>query len=183
MTEETINQKYIKISYSKFFKGPFSRSSDSYLRSIEAYLIRNNRKYNIEGEECIIYVNDKEDAMSLGFHFNFRRIMYFDGIELLPVMLVAKDRKEGPEREMTDNNTGERMTTLKRLREQPYEEAKRHCLEKKEIIKRGILSNKELKKAVEGNKLIEICILKRSYFDRQELADFIKKIASNGLNI
>jgi hypothetical protein len=58
----------------------------------------------------------------------------------------------------------------------PYEEAKKYCLEKKEIIKRGILTKKELEIAVNENKLTEICILKRSYFDRQELANFIKNI-------
>lgn len=178
MSKEVSNQKYIKISQSNFLRRiTSSRLGDSYFRSLEAYLVRNNRKYNIDGDDCFIYVNDKEDAMSLGFHFDFQKIMYFDGNELLPIILVVKNNNQdkGPWREMVDSNTGEKITTLKKLRGLPYEEAKKHCLEKKEIIKRGILTKKELEIAINENKLTEICILKRSYFDRQELANFIKK--------
>lgn len=178
MQEIKYDQKYIKMSYTDFSTVPIRRLPESHFRSLEAYLIRNNRKYNIDGEDCIIYVNDKEDAMSLGFHFNFKKIMYFDGAELLSITLFAKnqnqDQNKGPSIEMIDNNTGEKITTLKKLRGLPYEEAKKHCLEKKEIIKRGILTKKELEIAINENKLTEICILRRSYFDRQEIANFIK---------
>lgn len=173
MSKEVFNQKYIKISQSNFLKVTSFHSGDSYFRSLEAYLVKNNRKYNIDEEDCFIYVNDKEDAMSLGFYFNFHKIMYFDGQELLSLALVKKKVKEST-RMIISNNSGEEITK-KNLKEQPYEEAKKHCLEKKEIIKRGILTKKELEYAIEDNKLNEIKIVKRSYFDRQELADFIKK--------
>lgn len=172
MSKETSGQKYIIIKKSHFNGDDLTRSVNSYFRSLEAYLAKNNRKYNIEEENCFIFVNDKEDAMSLGFYFNFHKIMYFDGQELLSLALVKKKVNEST-RMIISDNSGEEITK-KNLKEQPYEEAKKHCLEKKEVIKRGILTKKELELAVGNNKLNEIIILKRSYFDRQELANFIK---------
>lgn len=172
MTKEINNYKYIKISQLDFININSSRSGDSYFRSIEAYLVKNNRKYNVNDQEFIIYVSDKEDAMNIGFIFKLGKIEYFDGQELLSIILIKKRKKE--ERKIIiDNSTGEKIN-MKKLREQQYEEAKKHCLEKKEVIKRGILTKKELENAIKDNKLNEICILKRSYFDRQEIVDFIK---------
>jgi hypothetical protein len=71
------------------------------------------------------------------------------------------------------DNTGEK-TNIKKLKDQEYKEVEKHCLEKKEVIKRGILTKRELAKALKENKLKEVPIIKRIYIDREELANYIK---------
>ncbi len=165
--------KYIKISKTDFLKKvTLSRSEDNYFRSLEAYLVKNNCKYNIYGEDCFIYVKDKDEAMLLGINLNLFKIMYFDGKKLLPITLTKK-RNKGDRKIIITNNLGEKIS-VKNLKEQPFEAVKKHCFEKKEIIKKGMLTKKELEDAVKSNKLNEIIILNRSYFDYIELAEFIK---------
>lgn len=172
MVKEIDNKKYIKISHSDFYNFSVFRSPESYFRSLESYLVKNNCKYNMSEEHCYVFVNSKEDAVNIGLIFKLRTIEYFDGQELLSIILIKK--KEKKQRKIVVNNTTGEKTTMKKLREQQYGETEKHCLEKKEIIKRGILTKKELEKAVEENKLKEICMQKRIYFDRQEIVDFIK---------
>ena len=162
-------EKYIKISKIDFLnKVSLPRSEDSYFRSLEAYLVKNNREYNILGEDCFVYVKDKEEAMILGINLNFNKINYFDGKKLLPIVLINKKNKEDKKIIIT-NNLGEEVTERNL-----YKDAKKHCFEKKEIIKKGILTKKDLEDAVKNNKLNEIIILNRSYFDYNDLAEFLK---------
>lgn len=164
-------EKYIKISKTDFLI-KITRCLDSHFRSLEAYLIKNNFKYHIDSGECYVYVKDKGSAMLLGFRLKFPKIMYFDGEKLIPITLMKK-RDKAERKIIITNNLGEKIKG-KNLKEQPYEEAKKHCFEKKEIIKRGILTKNELEDAIKNNKLNEIIILERGYFDYNELVEFIK---------
>lgn len=179
MDEEIIKQKYIKISHSDFLRLPLVRSTNSYFRSLEAYLRKNNRAYNIDGQTCIIYVSDKNDAMSVGLHFNLRRLEYFDGLELLPLILTAKEKNRGRPKSMIFDSAGKPIT-MKKLREQSSEDVKIHCLERKEIIKRGILTKESLKSAIAKGALTPITIRSNVYINRQELANFIKSKTEHG---
>lgn len=174
MDEEIANKKYIMISHSDFLEIFSGRSVDSYFRSLEAYLRKNNRAYNIDGQTCTVYVYDKSDAMSLGLHFGLRKLKYFDGVKLTPIALKAKKTRDSFKVEIFDSAGNK--TTFKKLKEQSFEKAKSHCLEKKEIIKRKILTKKELENAIEGGELSPINIENKTFIDRQELAGFIKKL-------
>ncbi|MFH1233380.1 MAG: hypothetical protein V1649_01875 [Patescibacteria group bacterium] len=173
MDEKLTNQKYIKILDSDFLKITSTRSGNSYFRSLEAYLRRNNRIYNIDGKSCTVDVYDKNDAMSIGLYFGLHHIKYFDGLELLSLVLTPKEKNRGRPKNIIIDNTGKKIT-LKKLREQSSEDIKKHCLEKKEIIKRMILTRESLKNAITKGKLTPIIIGSKYYIDRQELAKFIK---------
>lgn len=174
MTEEIINQKYIKISYSNFFKDPFSRSTDSHLRSLEAYLVRNNRTYNISEQTCVVYVYDKNDAMSIGLDLNLGRVEYFDGLELLPLVLKVKKEKLSKSRGVVVKDASGTTITMKKLREQTFKELTLNCLEKNDIVERKILTRNRLESAITEGKLIEINVGSKYYINRQDLANFIK---------
>lgn len=174
MDEKLTNQKYIKILESDFLRITSARSGDSYFRSLEAYLRKNNRIYNVDGKSCTVNVYDKNDAMSIGFHFGLRRVNYFDGLELLPLVLTSKEKNHGRPKSIIFDNTGKKIT-LRKLREQSSEDVKIHCLEKKEIIKRMILTKESLKNAIIKGELTPITVGNKSYIDRQELAKFIKQ--------
>lgn len=173
MTEEINNQKYIRISHSDFYEISSMRSGDSYFRSLEAYLRKNNRTYNIDGQTCIVYVYDKNDAMRIGFHFGLHQLEYFDGLELLPIVLKSKEKKRSGSRISILDNTGKKIT-MKKLREQSFEEVKLNYLEKREVIKRKIITKKSLENAITVGELIPIIVGDRFYINRQELAKFIK---------
>lgn len=173
MIEEINNQKYIRISHSDFYGISSLRSGDSYFRSLEAHLRKNNRTYNINGQICTIYVFDKNDAMSIGLHFNLRRTEYFDGLELLPLTLVAKGKNRGRPKSIIFDSDGKKIT-MKKLREQSLEDVKINCMERKEIIKRMILTKESLRGAITKGELTPITIRGKTYFNRQELAQFIK---------
>ena len=173
MLDKNSNQKYIKILQSNFLRVVSVRSGNSYFRSLEAYLRRNNRIYNIDGQSCTVYVNDKNDAMSMGLYFNLRRLEYFDGLELKPLILTAKEKNRGRSKSMIFDSIGQKIT-MKKLREQSFDDVKINSLEKKEIIERGILTKENLKSAIAKGALTPITIRTKFYINRQELADFIK---------
>lgn len=173
MTEEINNQKYIRISHSDFHAISSLRSGDSYFRSLEAYLRKNNRIYNIDGQTCIVYVYDKNDAMRIGFHFGLHQLEYFDGLELSPLVLKAEEKNRGGSKITILDNTGKKIT-MKKLREQSFEEVKLNCLEKREVIKRKIITKKSLENAITTSELTPIIVGDKCYINRQELAKFIK---------
>jgi len=136
-------QKYIKIELSDFSNHSLFRSKESYFRSLEKYLENNNQVYESDGQTCIIYVNDKNDAMRVGLHFGLNKLKYFDGLNLLSLILDTKEKS--PSNVILDN-TGKRVS-IKKLRERSIGEIKLNCIEKREVIKKMILTKKEIEKA------------------------------------
>ena len=98
--------KYIKISKTDFLKKV--RAKDEYFRSLEAYLVKNSFRYNIDSEECYVYVKDKDEAMLTGLNLSLSKIMYFDGEKLLPITLTKK-RNKGDKKIIITNNLGEKI--------------------------------------------------------------------------
>ncbi|MCX6757627.1 MAG: hypothetical protein NTZ44_01970 [Candidatus Nomurabacteria bacterium] len=173
MNEEKAKQKCIKISHSDFSKISHGRSTDSYFRSLESYLRKNNNTYNIDDQVCVIYVNDKNDAMRIGLHFGLHRIEYFDGLKSLPLVLFEKKKRGRPKAMIFDNDSGKAIS-IKNIRKQSLEEVTANCLEKKEIIKRKILTKSKLENAINKKELVLINVGSKSYINRYELATFIK---------
>jgi hypothetical protein len=164
-------QKYIKIALSDFSQRPSWRSKESYFRSMEKYLEINNQSYESDGQTCIIYVNDKNDAVRIGLHFGLNQFKYFDGLDLLPLILDAKEKS--PSNVILDN-TGKRVS-IKKLRERSIEEIKLNCIQKSEVIKRMILTKREIEKAFAKGELSPINFMNKCFINRKELSRFIKR--------
>lgn len=111
--------------------------------------------------------------MRIGFHFGLHQLEYFDGLELLPLVLKAKEKNRSRSKITILDNTGKKIT-MKKLGEQSFEEVKLHCLEKREVIKRKIITKKSLENAITVGELIPIIARNKFYINRQELAKFIK---------
>ena len=173
--EEVAKQKYIKIPLSDFLEYPLRRAEKSYFRSLEKYLEKNNRLYNLDDQNCIVYVDDKNDAMGMGLHFGLRRLEYYDGLELSTIALIGQEKKPGrPKNIIFDNASGKGMT-LRQFKIKSKKEVELQHIAKKEIIRKRILTKKELENAINDGALKEINVGNRGYVDRQELAEFIKK--------
>ncbi len=173
--KNSISQKYIKISDSDFSRIRSLRPVDSYLRSLEAYLRKNNRTYdNIDGESYTIYVVDKNDAMTIGFDFNLSKIEYFDGSKLSPLILKVKRKKGNNSKAVIVEDISGNKTTIKKLKEHSFEDVRLNCLETKEIVKRNILTKKAIKEAITKGELTEIKIANKYFINRQELVKFMK---------
>lgn len=173
MSEEITSQQYIRISQSDFKDVSFMRSDDSYFRSLESYLRKNSRSYKIEGKTCTIDVHDQNDAMILGLHFGFHQVEYFNGLKSLLLILIDTEKKLSGSRRMLFDSMRNK-TTLRKVREESLREVKLHCLDKNEVIKKGILTKKELGSAIANGSLIPINIGTKCYIDKQELITFIK---------
>ncbi len=173
--KKSIVQKYIKIAHSDFSRIRSLRSIDSYFRSLEAYLRKNNRTYdNIDGESYTIYVVDKNDAMTIGFDFNLSKVEYFDGSKLSSLILKVKRKKGNNSKAVIVEDISGNKVTMKKLREHSFEDVKLNCLETKEIVKRNILTKKAIKEATTKGELTEIKIVNKYFINRQELAKFMK---------
>lgn len=167
-------RKYIEIILSNFSKHPSYRSKESYFRSMEKYLENNNLPYESDGQTCTIYVDDKNDAMRIGLHFGLNQMKYFDGLNLLPLTLSIKEKSTRDPRCGIFDNTGKR-TSMKKIREQSTEELKLNYIEKREVIKKMILTKNEIEKAFAKGKLSPINFMNKCFINRQELSKFIKK--------
>lgn len=173
--EGVAKQKYIKIPLSDFLEYFSWRSEKSYSRSLEKYLEKNNRLYNLDDQNCIVYVDDKNDAMRMGLHFGLRRLEYYDGFELSTIVLVGQEKKRGrPKNTIFDNISGEGMT-LRQFKIRTKKKVELQHIAKRQIIRKRILTKKELENAINNGALTEINVGNRGYIDRQELAEFIKR--------
>ncbi len=173
MSEEITSQQYIRILQSDFPDVSFMRSNDSYFRSLENYLRKNSRSYKIDGKTCIVDVRDQNDAMSLGLHLGLPQVEYFNGLKSSLLILIDTENKLNRSRGMIFDSIGNK-TTLRKVREESLREVKLHCLDKKEVIKKGILTKKELGNAIANGGLIPINIGIKCYIDKQELITFVR---------
>ena len=95
-------------------------------------------------------------AMDLRRHKKFE---YFDGIELSPLIM---------DQCYISKNTGKNYSII------GNDQIRSKCLNKADIIKRGILTKGKFEKAVTDGKLTIIKFKSKCFIDRDELADYIK---------
>ena len=167
-------QKYINIVLSDFSGHPSFRLKESYFRSMEKYLEKNNLPYESDEQTCTTYVDDKNAAMRIGLHFGLNQLKYFDGLDLLPLVLDVKEKFRSNPKCVFFDNTGKKIS-IKKFREQSIDEIELNYIEKKEVIKRMILTKKEVEKAFTKGELTPINVMNKWFIDRKELAKFIKK--------
>ena len=172
--EGIAKQKYIKIPLSDFLEYSSWQPAESYFRSLEKYFEKNNRLYNLDDQNCIVYVDDKNDAMIIGLHFGLRRLEYYDGFELSTIVLIGQERKRGRLTNIVFDNASGKGMTLKQFKNKSKKEVELQHINKKEIIKKKILTKKKLENAINNGTLTEINIGNNGYVNRQELAKFIK---------
>lgn len=169
MGEEN-KQKYIKILK---LDRTLARTS-RYTRSLEKFLEKNNRSFNIVDGDYIVYVLDKNEAIRIGFELRKYEIEYFDGVELLPLELEPKRIKgERVKRASLDSSSGKTMT-VNQFMKNTKQDIKLNCLVKGEVIKRKLLTKKEIETAISWGKLKPIRFRNKEYFDRQEIFDYLK---------
>ncbi len=169
MGEEN-KQKYIKI----LKLDPNLARTGRYTRSLEKYLEKNNRSFNIVDGNYIVYVSDKNEAIRIGFELRKYEIEYFDGVELLPLELEPKRIKgERAKRAAPDSSSG-KTVTVSQFMKKTKQDIKLDCLVKAEIIKRKLLTRKEMETAISWGKLKTIKFRNKEYFDRQEIFDYLK---------
>ncbi len=169
--EETARQKYIKILLSDFSGRSLGRSEESYFRSLEKYLEQNKQSYEFGWKVCTINVHDKNHAIRIGLHFNLPQVEYFDGLKLAPIILKFKE-KDYKKPKIFDASG--KVTSLNKLKKKFSKERETNCIGKGEVIKRMILTKKEIEKAFDDGTLSPIHIMNKCFIDRQELARFIK---------
>jgi hypothetical protein len=165
---ELNRKESVKISASDFPTSYF-RKPESHLRSLEHYLKINNREYNIEGQECTIFVHDKLDAMKIGLDFHLTSVEYFNGLKFERLNLKADQKRGRPRNIVIDNVSGKGMT-IGQFKTKARNEVRHSALSKSEIIKRKILSKAKLEKAIAEEKITPIMRGGAIYFDRSELA-------------
>ena len=168
-------EKFIKISKIDFLKKvTLFRSEDSYFRSLEAYLVKYNRNYNIDRDDCFIYVKDKEDAMNLGIKLDFRKINYFDGEKSLPIVLIKK-RKKNQTKVIIDIGAGE-LKTLGKINTENKEEIKSNYLTFSEVVlKREIFTKIVLEKLIASGDIEQLIVKNRRYISKESLARYLMR--------
>lgn len=153
---------------------PVLNSTKRYERSLENYLEKRNRVFNIEEESYLVYVSDKRDALSLGVHFNLDHIEYFDGYTTSTISLSQKGKETSRAKTMvTNTNSGDSMT-LGRFKSTTKKEIRLNFLTNGEVVKRGILTKKDLNDAIKNGKLNSASFGNREYIARHDLVDFLK---------
>lgn len=167
-------QKYIRITLTDFSQCSLLQSKETHFRSMEKYLEKNNYSYESDGKICVIYVDDKNDSMRLGLHFSLDKVEYFDGSDLLPLILNIKEKSRNNPKYVIFDNEGNKIA-MRRLREQSIEEIKINCIEKREVIKKKILTKSEIEKAFTKGELSPVNFMNKCFIDRRELAKFVRK--------
>ena len=172
MEEITNNIKYLKI-----FKAESSWAAiERHTRSLEKYLEKNSHTFNIKDENYIVYVQDKNEAMRIAMDLQkHKKFEYFDGIELLPLIISQRPIfRDIGKRHSIIGKKSDKPITWKKFVEYSNDQIRSKCLNKTDIIKRGILTKGKFEKAVTDGKLTIIKFKSKCFIDRDELAEYIK---------
>lgn len=168
--EEANKQKYIKV----LKLDPTLARTGRYTRSLEKYLEKNNRSFNIVDGDYIVYIPDKNEAIRIGFELRKYEMEYFDGVELLPLELEPKRIKVERAKRVAPNSSSGKSMTVSQFMKNTKQDIKLNCLVKGEVIKRKLLTKKEIETAISWGKLKPIKFRNKEYFDRQEIFDYLK---------
>lgn len=173
--EDLTKKQYIRILSSDFLERYSFSSRDRQFRSFEKYLEKNGREYNIDEKEYIIYVEDKADAISLGLYFKLDHLEYYDGLECVILELPRKKNRGGRSRNIVVDKVSGNSMSLGQFKKQSQEEIHINFLASSEVIKRKIMTKKELMTAISDGKLKPVCVGSKDYINRLELMNFLKK--------
>ena len=177
--KEKTKREYIRISPSDFLWHPSGRSKESLFRSLEHYLVKNNQPHDLEGGDCIVYVEDKNDAMrignDIGLRFGLNKVEYFNGEELSMLAIVAPQMKRIMSRAtVTDIASGEKVS-FKKYKKETQKEIDQKYVSFKDISGKKIISPAKLEKLVTSGSLKEVNIGGKRYVNRAELLNFLTK--------
>ena len=148
-------------------------SSASRLRSIEHFLNINYRGYNLDDEDFTVPVQGKADGMRVGLDLRLERIEYCDGKNTELIELVHKNRRGRPKNTVFLQSLNKGMT-VNQFQRHTIKEIRRKCVTKSAVIRRKILTETALAKAIETGQLNEIRMGNRSYIDRVELMTLLR---------
>lgn len=170
MSKKSDLEKYVQ------FRIPRKNSSKevgTHERSLERQLEKNHREYDVRGEFFVVRAHDVSDAMKLGLSLMLAAVEYFDGRSLRTIFLATK-KKAGRPKNIVFNAEGKGMTS-NQFKKSLQEDVQSKCLTKSEILKKKILTRKELTDAIRIGRLQEITIDNTSYFRREELAILLSR--------
>lgn len=165
---------HIIISNTDFLGVHIYKPIEVHMRSLEKYLEKNKRDFLFEGSICTVQVYDKQDAIRIGMENKLKQIIYVDGQTRTTVSLIGKTPSTKRTTMLVLDSNGVK-TSLRKIKQQPHLEAKKSSLTKSDIIKRGILTKRELDNAITSSQLTVTVIERNSYIDRKELQLFLSK--------
>lgn len=157
-----------------FFGVHTYRPIELHMRSLEKYLEKNNRTFLFEGDICTVHVHNKQDALRIGMENHLREVLYIENSVQVKLQIAVDAPSTKRTKIIVSDNQGNK-TSLRKIKQQPHLEAKNNALNKSDIVKRRILTKKELDDAIRSSKLTVTVIGKTSYVNRKELSDFLFK--------
>lgn len=175
------NRQYIKINPADFsmYLFPYPRTAESILRSLEHYLEKNNLSHNLDGENRIVYVDDRNDAMrigqDIGLRFGLSSVGYFNGEELSTLTITdTKMKRAMSKATVTDIASGEKVS-LKKYKKDAQKEIEQKYISFRDISGRKIISPAKLEKLIGDGSLKAVEIGIKRYVDKAELLAFLNR--------
>lgn len=156
--------KYIKFSI---------LDSPNRQRSVEHFLKKYHRGYNLDGEVFTVPVQNKVDGMKIGLGLRIECIEYFDRKNIELIEVTHKKRRGRPKNAVFLQLLNKGMT-INQFQRYTIKEVRKECVTKSVIIKRRILTETALAKAIKTGQLNEIRMGNRSYINRLELATLLR---------
>lgn len=177
--KEKNKQEYIRIQAANFAEHSSWRAGESLFRSLEHYLVKNKRSYNLDGESRIIYVDNKNDAMrignDIGLRFGLSEVEYFNGEELSILTVVSSEKKRRVSRAtVTDIASGKKVSFTK-FKKETKKEIDQKYISFRDIARMKIMSKVKLEKLVSAGSLKKVTIGSKEYVNRVELLYFLNK--------
>lgn len=161
---------YIKI-ISQYFKESLVRDIDQQWRSLESALSESGREYEFNDTEgfATVVVSDKNDAILLGNQLGLQAVKYIPSAgESIVIELIAPKNTGRPKNTVFIKNQGKGMTIR-----QYQKHLKATTISKAGLVKRGILTKKQLDEAIVTGKLQIINVGTSQRISQESLINFL----------
>lgn len=166
-------EQYIKAHKQAFIMGSSYKSEDTRIRSLEKYLEKNNLFFNLDGDNYIIYINSKSEAIRVGSILKLHSVEYFDGMASSTITLNDdKTKQRRTKMLVTDNKFGD-ILSLQKHNKKTLNEINSKFIEFRDIIKKDLLTKKKLIDLVSNGMLVEFRFKNKNYINRSDLHAFL----------
>lgn len=168
-------KNFIKITYTSL-RPFFHRDSEVQFRSLEKYLEKLSRDYNVDDdtETITVLVQNKDDAIVLANKLELANVTYSEG-GVLSEIKVKAPKKSGRPKNTVRVSGVEKGMTAKQFCAYSIKELQKTHVTKSQIIQAKILTKTQLDKYITDGTLSTVNITDKIFLDREAVFKLMKK--------
>jgi hypothetical protein len=168
-------KSYLLISLSDFPYSLFGKTPEQKFRSLEKYLEKNSIPFDCEDEKITIFVKDEFEARKIGTDFRLKSLPFYSNGKCVELSLSKVIPKRQPRLTKSEKDEPGVITSLKSLRQIVHNEKTEDKLLVSMLMKRRILTRKELNHWVKDGTFHPVVVGRKKYITDEEIKLFLSQ--------